>query len=391
MSFDTPKDRRGTDCSKWDLMEPAFGVPSADGLAMWIADMDFAPGDFLQRAMQDLIKRADYGYFCGLESYSDAICWWMQERHGWALDPDAIFTTYGLGNGIAITLNALTEPGDEIIIFTPVYHEFAKKIGKTRRVVKELPLVQDEAGFYRMDFAAYEEMLSGKERLVMFCSPHNPAGRVWEQSELSALAGFCRKHDLLLISDEIHMDLTFRDQTHIPMTVAAPEITDRLVMTTSASKTFNIAGGRTGAVSLPDPALRARFEQFFRGLDMQPNLMGVALTRAAYTPEGAEWVDELTTYLEGNYRLFKEGLDAIPGAELMPMQSTYLSWADFSGTGMARTEFSDRVAKQARIAATPGHTLGTGGENFLRFNLGTQRARVEEAVERLHAAFSDLQ
>lgn len=391
MDFDTPTDRRGTDCSKWDMMESAFGVPAEDGLAMWIADMDFRPADVLQNAMQHLIDRADYGYFCGLESYTDAICWWMQARHGWALDPEAIFTTYGLGNGIAITLNALTEPGDEIIIFTPVYHEFAKKIGKTRRVVKELPLVQDADGLYRMDFDAYEGMLSGKERLVMFCSPHNPAGRVWEQAELTALAAFCERHDLLLISDEIHMDLTFSGQKHVPMAVAAPAITDRLIMTTSASKTFNIAGGRTGAVSLPGSALRARFEAFFRGLDMQPNLLGVALTRAAYTPEGAAWVDELTKYLEGNYRLFKEGVDAIPGVTLMPMQSTYLSWADFSATGMTRAEFSERVAMTAKIAATPGHTLGTGGESFLRFNLGTQRARVAEAVSRLQDAFSDLQ
>lgn len=390
MTFDTEIDRRGTDCSKWDLMETAFGVSPKDGLAMWIADMDFAPGPFLQQAMQDLLARADYGYFCGLESYEDAIIGWMRERHGWSIERDWMFTTYGLGNGIAITLNALTAPEDEVIIFSPVYHEFAAKIRKTGRVVKELPLKIVD-GIYRMDFDAYEDMLSGRETMVIACSPHNPAGRVWTQEELSALAAFCQRHDLLLISDEIHADLTFSGHAHIPMHVAAPEIADRLIMTTSASKTFNIAGGRTGCVSLPDPDLRRRFFKFFNALDMQPNLMGVALTRAAYSPEGAAWCDALCTYLEANADLFINGVNAIPGLRAMPMQSTYLAWVDFADTGMSRAEFSERVYGTARIAATPGHTLGQGGESFLRFNIGTNRARVSEAVARLTDAFSDLQ
>lgn len=390
MTFDTQIDRRGTDCSKWDLMERAFGVPAEDGLAMWIADMDFAPGPFLQDAMKGLLERADYGYFCGLESYQDAIIGWMQDRHGWAVERDWMFTTYGLGNGIAITLNALTEPGDEVAIFSPVYHEFAAKIRKTGRVVRELPLVTED-GIYRMDFEAYDGMMSGREKMVIACSPHNPAGRVWTQDELSGLAAFCQRHDLLLISDEIHADLTFAGHTHIPMAVAAPEITDRLVMATSASKTFNIAGGRTGCVTIPDLDLRARFFKFFNALDMQPNLMGVALTRAAYSPEGAAWADALCAYLEENARLFAEGVDAIPGLRAMPMQGTYLAWVDFAGTGMERYAFSARVYGDAKIAATPGHTLGQGGESFLRFNIGTNRARVEEAVTRLGAAFQDLQ
>ncbi|MEL6510274.1 MAG: MalY/PatB family protein [Pseudomonadota bacterium] len=391
MSFDQKIDRRGTDCSKWDMMEPLFGVPAEDGLAMWVADMDFKAPPFIQDAMKGLLDTGDYGYFCGLEKFTQAIQWWMKERHQWDVDPEAMFTTYGLGNGIAITLQALTEPGDEIITFTPVYHEFANKIGKTGRVVKELPLVTDETGLYRMDFERYETMLSGRERLVMLCSPHNPAGRVWTAEELKELAAFCIKHDLLLISDEIHMDLTYSGQQHVPMPVAAPEVVDRLVITTSASKSFNIAGSRTGTVSIPCPKLRARFEAFFRGLDMQPNLMGVRLTQAAYSPAGAAWLDTLKPYLEQNYQLFKDGIDAIPGLGAMPMQGTYLAWVDFARTGMDRSEFSSRVAEKARIAATPGHTLGTGGETFLRFNLGTQRANVEEAVSRLQAAFADLQ
>lgn len=391
MDFDQIIDRRGTGSTKWDGMERFMGVPAEDGLAMWVADMDFRAPDFLQNAVRRMLDIANYGYFTGVEDYYDALCNWMDKRHGWQARPEWLFVTYGLGNGIAMALNALTEPGDEIIIFTPVYHEFTVKIGKTGRVVRELPLVVDEDGLYRMDFDHYETLLSGREKMILFCSPHNPAGRVWEPAEQAALADFAIRHDLLVVSDEIHHDLIHPGHKHVPLHVAEPRLEDRLIMMTSASKTFNIAGARTGCVAIPDAKLRDRFGAFYRALDISPNLLGIRLTTAAYSDEGAEWLDALNTYIQGNCQRFGEGIAEIPGLKMMPMQSTYLSWVDFSGTGMERAEFSDRIKKDARIAATPGHTLGTGGETYLRFNLGTQRARVDEAVERLRAAFSDLQ
>ena len=390
MDFDEPIDRRGTDCTKWDLMERGFGVPAEDGLAMWIADMDFRAPDFLQDAVRGLIDRASYGYFVGLESYWDAIAWWMKTRHGWEVEPDWIFTTYGLGHGIATVMQALTEPGDHVAIFTPVYHEFAHKIGLASRTVTELPLAIED-GIYRMDFDRYAELMTGRERMLLFCSPHNPAGRVWSRAELAAVAEFCRRHDLLLVSDEVHQDLVFSGHRHVPMHVAVPEIEDRLIMATSASKTFNLAGTRTGCITIPDETLRRRFSAYFEGFDIKPNLFGVAMTRAAYSPEGAAWADRLVAYLEGNYRHFRTGIDAIPGLSCMPMQATYLSWVDFSGTGMERAKFSDRVYRQAHLVPSPGHKMGAGGENFLRFNLGTRRALIDEALARLRDAFADLQ
>ena len=388
--FDTPIDRRGTDSSKWDLMEPTFGVSPDDGLAMWVADMDFAAPDFLQAATRGLLEKANYGYFAGYEDYLAAVQWWMRTRHGWEADPSWMFTTYGLGNGIAMAIQTFTDPGDHVAIFTPVYHEFANKIGKTGRAVTELPLsIKD--GVYTLDFDRFETVMTGREKMILMSSPHNPAGRVWTEGELTALAAFCDRHDLILVSDEIHADLTFPGQTHLPMHVAAPQITNRLIMMTSASKTFNIAGSRTGCVTIPDPDLRARFGAFHRSLDMSPNLLGIVLTKAAYSPAGAAWVDQLMPYIEGNCRLFHEGIAPIPGVTAMQMQSTYLAWVDFSGTGMARDEIQDRIFNKARIAATPGHTLGTGGEYCMRFNLGTQRAQVSAAIARLQDAFGDLQ
>jgi len=357
MHFDDPTDRRGIHSAKWDLLEPAFGIPADEGLPMWVADKDFYPPDFLQDAARQLVENGNYGYFTGEDTYKDAVAWWMKTRHGWDADPAHMFTTFGLGHAIATSLQCFSEPGDHVAIFTPVYHEFANKINKTGRVVTELPLVRGGDGVYAMDFDAYDALMTGREKVLLISSPHNPAGRVWTATELTAMADFCIRHDLLLISDEIHQDLVFQGHKHLPMPVAAPQVIDRLVMTTAASKTFSIAGARTGCVTIPDEALRTRFAAFFRGFDISPNILGITLSRAAYSAQGADYVDQMMPYLEENARVFKEGVDAIPGLWAMPMQGTYLAWVDFAGTGMGRQDFTDRVYKKARIAATPGHTL----------------------------------
>lgn len=391
MRFDEIIDRRNTRSSKWDLMETFTGVSAHDGIAMWVADMDFPAGDFLQDAVKALLEKANYGYFDGDFKMKEAVAWWMKTRHGWEVDPAAMISTASLGNGIGLCLQAYTEPDDEVIIFSPVYHEFATKIRNGGRVVKESPLVIDEAGIYRMDLEALEASLSGREKAVLFCSPHNPAGRVWSTEELRALAEFCIRNDLLLMSDEIHHDLVMPGFKHLPFPVAAPEVTDRLIMMTSASKTFNTAGTRLGTVSVPDARLRKPLADLVRALNLAPNLLGTVLTEAAYSPQGAEWVDALVAYLDGNRQVFLEGVGAIPGVTPMPMQATYLAWVDFTNTGMNMDEVERRIKTDARIAPSIGADFGTGGESFMRFNIGTPRARLTEAVIRLTDAFSDLQ
>jgi cystathionine beta-lyase len=227
--------------------------------------------------------------------------------------------------------------------------------------------------------------------MVILCSPHNPGGRVWTREELQGVADFCKRHDLILVSDEIHHDLTYPGHTHIAMPLADPTIIDRLVMMTATTKTFNIAGSHSGNVIIPDDALRARFAARMAGLGLSPNSFGLYMAEAAYTPEGAEWVNALMLYLDGNRKLFDEAVNAIPGLKSMNLEATYLSWVDFTDTGMAPPEFINRVQKQARIAPNHGDTFGSGGENFLRFNIATPRALVEQACERLTKAFSDLQ
>ncbi len=389
MNFDEIIDRRGTHSDKWDMMEAKYGISPEDGIAMWVADMDFRPPACVTAALRAMTDHGIYGYYGDDTGYRTAIQWWMETRHGWQVEPDAIFTTHGLVNGTGLCVDAFTAPGDAVVIFTPVYHAFARVIRAAGREVRECPLVNN-AGRYEMDFDAYDGLMTGAERMVILCSPHNPGGRVWSRHELQGVADFARRHDLILVSDEIHHDLLMPGQRHIPM-AHIDGIADRLVMMTATTKTFNIAGGHSGNVIIHDEALRARFATRMAALGLSPNSFGIAMADAAYSPEGAAWVDELMVYLDGNRKVFDAAIAEIPGLASMELESTFLAWVDFSGTGMDRAEFTARVEQQARIAANHGPTFGLGGESFLRFNLGTQRARIEEACARLKAAFGDLQ
>lgn len=390
MDFDTPINRIGTHCVKWDMMEKLYGIPAEGGLAMWVADMEFRPPAIVQQAVERMAAHGVYGYFGDDRAYLEAIRWWMKTRHGWDVAAGDIFTTHGLVNGTGLCLEAFTAPGDGVVLTVPVYHAFARTIKAAGREVRECPLTLTD-GRYEMDFDAWDGLMTGRERMFILCSPHNPGGRVWTAAELRGVAEFCVRHDLILVSDEIHHDLVYPGPRHLPMPLAAPEIADRLVMMTATTKTFNIAGSHTGNVIIADPALRAKFAAKIMALGISGNSFGMHMATAAYSPEGAEWVDALMTYLEGNRRVFDEGMAAIPGLRSMPLEATYLAWLDFSGTGMAAAEFTARVEKEARIATNHGDAFGTGGENFLRFNIAAPRAMVVEAVERMQAAFRDLQ
>lgn len=389
MSFDEIINRHGTHSVKWDMMEKLYGVPADDGLSMWVADMDFRAPDCVQRAIAGMHDHGVYGYYGDDAAYRAAICWWMQTRHDWTVDPAAIFTTHGLVNGTAMCVDTFTNPGDGVVLFTPVYHAFAKVIKANGRRVIECPLATVN-GRYEMDFATYDGLIDATTKMVVLCSPHNPGGRVWTHAELEQVADFARRHDLILVSDEIHHDLVFPGVKHTAM-ARLDGISDRLIMMTATTKTFNIAGSHSGNVIIPDPALRQKFEARMMALGLSPNSFGLFMAEAAYSPEGAAWVDDLVGYLDGNRKIFDAGINAIPGLKSMPLEATYLAWVDFENTGMSREEFTARVEKQAHIAANYGPTFGTGGDTYLRFNLATPRALVEQAVERLAAAFSDLQ
>ena len=240
-----------------------------------------------------------------------------------------------------------------------------------------------------MDFKAYEASVPDNAKMIVLCSPHNPGGRVWSLEELQKVADFAIRHDLILVSDEIHHDLTYGVH-HTPMALING-ISDRLIMMTAATKTFNIAGGHTGNVIIENSELQSKFSQRTAALGISPNSFGLHMTTAAYSPEGAIWVDDLMKYLGENKKIFEEGMNSIPGVKSMPLEATYLAWVDFSDTGMSLEEVIKRVQEKAKIVTNHGPTFGTGGETFLRFNIGMTRTDILKAVDNMKVAFSDLQ
>ncbi|MGZ9809375.1 MalY/PatB family protein [Pseudoroseicyclus sp. H15] len=390
MSFDDIIDRRGAHTAKWDAMEGFCGVSPDDGLPMWVADMEFVPPQVALDAVSRMIELGSFGYFGDDRAYREAIRWWMEERHGVQIDPAHIFTTHGLVNAIAVILEAFTQPGDGVVVFAPVYHAFGRIVGAAGRELIECQMPVGEDGAYVLDIDRWSEELPSHAKVLILCSPHNPAGRVWRRDELEAVAAFARKHDLLIVSDEIHQDIVLPGHKHIP-TALIDGVADRLLTLSAPSKTFNIAGAHTGQVIISDEALRERFAAKMAALGLSPNSIGLHMTTAAYSPEGAAWVDEMCAYLAGNLEVFAKGIAGIPGLSLMPMEGTYLAWVDFSGTGMSLDEVLERVQGQAKIAPSPGPSFGKGGDTWLRFNIAMPRAQIEDAVQRLQSAFADLQ
>ena len=386
MHFDEIIKRRGTHSMKWDMMEALYGVSANDGIAMWVADMDFRPPDSARMAVERMLDYGVFGYYGDQAAYLEAIRWWMRNRHGWEVQPEWVFTTHGLVNGTALCVDAFTAPGDGVVLFTPAYHAFKRVIDAAGRRVVECPLDNRE-GRYEMAFSDYGDLLSGGERLAILCSPHNPGGRVWNRAELRELARFCEERDLLLVSDEIHHDLVLPGHQHVPMALAAPEILNRLVMMTAITKSFNLAGAHTGNVIIPDSRLRGIFGTRMAALGISPNSFGLFMAEAVYSPDGAAWLARLMDYIDRNRLIFDQAMNGIPGVRSMPLEATYLAWVDFSGTGLTDQEVVRRIQKDAKVAVNIGHTFGTGGDGFMRFNIATPRSILEQALDRLTKAF----
>ncbi|MGB1311716.1 MAG: MalY/PatB family protein [Leucothrix sp.] len=386
-NFDEKINRIGTHSLKWDMLESFYGMKPEESLSMWVADMDFKPPQSVNDALQAAIDHGIHGYFGDDSAHHQAIIQWMQKRHQWTVEADWISTVHGLVQGTAICVQAFTQPDEGVILFTPVYHAFAKIIKANNRQVVESPL-KLENGQYTMDLGTLAGELKGHEKMMILCSPHNPGGRVWSIDELKQVAAFCQTHNLILVSDEIHHDLVYPPAKHTVMANAAPEIIPQLAMLTATTKTFNIAGGLSGNVIIQDKALRQRFLQAYLASGTSANRYGVLMATAAYQ-EGAEWLDQLVSYLDNNRRLFDEGVRDLAGLTSMPMQATYLAWVNFEKTGLSTAQVIERVQKQAGIATNHGAMFGSGGEGYLRFNLACQRDVVEQAIERLCRVFAD--
>jgi cystathionine beta-lyase len=388
--FNRVIERRGTHASKWDNMARLSGITASDAIPMWVADMDFPAPPGVTAALRAEIERATHGYYADTGSWAAACVDWMARRHGVSVDPAWVSPTPGIVSGLGLILQAMSAPGDEVVVFPPAYHAFRRIIVSNERRILDAQLVEAN-GRYVMDLDALRTKLTPRTKVVFLCSPHNPGGTCWSPGELRELAALCAERDLLLVSDEIHCDLVFPGAKHTPTIAAAPDIADRLITCVSATKTFNLAGAHVGGCITSNAALKKRLDARIAASGLGSyNLFGMIATEAGWRT-GEAWLDALLAYLDDNRRLFDTRIEAAaPGARSMRLDATYLAWVDFSGTGLAAADVAARVKERARIYASPGEQFGPGGETWLRFNIATPRPVLEEALVRLEAAFQDL-
>jgi cysteine-S-conjugate beta-lyase len=387
--FDRVIERRGTHASKWDMMARLSGIDAPDAIPMWVADMEFAAPPGVTEALAAETKRATHGYYANTGSWAAALVEWMARRHGLKLDPDWVSPTPGIVSGLGLILQAMSSPGDEVVVFPPAYHAFRRIILANERRILDAQLVEAN-GRYVMDLDALQRKLTARTKVVFFCSPHNPGGTVWRSEEIRALAAFCARHDLILVSDEIHCDLIFAGARHTPTLTAAPEIADQLITCVAATKTFNLAGAHVGACIATNRALKQRLDQRIAACGLASyNRFGMIATEAAWRT-GEAWLNALLPYLAASRDLFHARIEvAAPGARAMRLEATYLAWVNFANTGLSPEDVAGRVKDRARIFASPGPQFGPGGETWLRFNFATPRPILMEALARLDEAFGD--
>jgi cystathionine beta-lyase len=371
-------------------MAKLSGITAPDAIPMWVADMDFAAPPGVTAALTTEIERATHGYYADTGTWAAALTNWLQRRHGLKIEPSWVSPTPGIVSGLGLILQAVSSPGDEVVVFPPAYHAFRKIIVSNERRILDVELVNRQ-GCYAMDLDALRAKLTPRTKVVFLCSPHNPGGTCWSADELRALAAVCAERDLILVSDEIHCDLVFAGAKHTPTMIAAPEIADRLITCVAATKTFNLAGAHVGACITSNATLKKKLDARIGASGLGSyNGFGMIATEAAWRT-GEAWLDALLLYLDESRALFDQRIEAAaPGSRSMRLDGTYLAWVDFSGTGLPPEDVAKRVAERARIYASPGEQFGPGGNAWLRFNFATPRPILEDALARLDDAFADL-
>jgi len=380
--FDQQIDRTNTGSVKFDARGKVFGTE--DVLPMWVADTDFAAPD---EVVQALIARAGhpvYGYSLFPDTLYEAMIDWYAQRHDWHIERDWIMLAPGVVPSLHAVALAFAAEGEGIIIQPPVYPPFFSAASKTARRLVINPLVRVD-GEYRMDLDHLEECAS-QARILALCSPHNPVGRVWREDELRALLEIARRHDLLILSDDIHCDLTFAGHPHRMLATLAGEA-DRIITAVAPSKSFNIAGMGLSALVVPDPEHRQMLQRVFERMHMEPaNPFSIVAFEAAYR-HGGPWLDALLDYLQGNVDLACAFLaDQVPELRVDRPEGTYLLWLDCRALGLGDAQLKEFFIREGRVGMNPGSSFGDAGSGYMRLNIGTRRAVVEQALERIARA-----
>jgi len=380
--FDRVVDRRSTNSAKWRKYP-------ADVLPLWVADMDFPSPEPVVRALRERVEHGVYGYGFEGPEFGEVFVDRVQKRYGWKISPEALVLVPGVIPGLNVACHALTQPGDGLLMQLPVYPPILRSPTNHGLTRDGAMLGRERDGRYVVDLDAFRAAIHSRTRAFILCNPHNPVGRVFTRDELAAMARVCLERDIPIIADEIHCDLLFAGQRHVPIASLSPEIERRTITLMAPSKTFNLAGLKVSVAVIPDASLRERF-MAARGDYVQAsvNILGYTAALAAYR-DGQEWLDELMRYLEGNRDFLVDYVRRhLPGVSMVPPEGTYLAWLDCRSAGPAAADPFTFFLERAKLALNDGALFGRGGQGFVRLNFGSPRSLLIEGLERMRRALA---
>lgn len=388
-NFDEIIDRKGSDCLKYDFAVER-GMPE-DVLPLWVADMDFRTAPCITERIQQDIALGIFGYTDSKDAYFRALADWYQTYFNWKTEKSWLVKTPGVVFAIAAAIQTLTKEGEGVMLQQPVYYPFSEVIKDSGRKLVNNELVLKD-GRYEIDFADFEEKIVQENvRLFLLCSPHNPVGRVWTKEELQRIGDICLKHDVKIVSDEIHSDFVYPGYQHHILPTVDERFQDISIICTAPSKTFNLAGLQISNIFIPNPAIRKAFKRAMSAVGYsQVNMLGLHACQAAYE-NGREWLEQLKLYLQSNLDFVKEYLEKnLPQIKLIEPEGTYLIWLDCRGLGLSEEELEDLMVHKAKLWLDSGAIFGKAGEGFERINIACPQSTLKEALERLKNAAASV-
>lgn len=385
-NFDEVIAREKTNSAKWEptVYNKMLGFESEGVLPLWVADMDFRAPQLVIDALITRVEHGIFGYSAPLDEYYAALTWWQKSRHNWDIKTEWVTTTPGIVPGLNFFIRALSEEGDKIIIQEPVYYPFRTTVENNNRIVANNPLIVDN-GKYVMDYDHLEQLAQDPStKMLILCSPHNPMGIVWSSDELRKLGEICNKHQVIVIADEIHNDLILPGNKHITYALLGEEFANNAVICTAPSKTFNLAGMQTSNIIIPNPSIKEKIDLELKKSSIGGlNLFGIVATTAAYTEEGAKWLDQLLAYLDSNAEFINNFVqERMPHVKFVKPQGTYLAWLDFKDTSILEG-LEKKIVEEAKVLLDGGSWFGAGGEGYMRINFACPRPILAEALERI--------
>lgn len=387
-NFDKIIDRTNNFSAKWSEMNKNFGTN--DLLPMWVADMDFLTAPCVMEALKDRLEQGIFGYTTRPSSYNESIVNWLDNRFSWKINQEWLMFSPAVITSISLLIQNLTQKNDKIMIQEPVYSPFHNIVESNERSLVISPLVKLDDGSYVMDYEDIESKIKDV-KIFILCNPHNPVGRVWTREELTRLGEICLKHNVLVISDEIHSDIILKNHKHTPFASISKEFRENTITCMAPTKTFNLAGLQSSFLVISNPYYYEVMDKAFSILDIKRNnAFSLVATEAAYN-YGEDWLYELIKYIEDNVDFAIDYIkNHMPQLKVKKPEGTYLLWVDFSNLNVDKEDLKNALINKGRIALSDGSSFGIGGDGYYRINLACPRSMVLEGLKRIEFAIKSL-